>query len=140
MSQSILSSTQPLLSEARLGSLTLRNRVVMAPMTRSRAGAGEVPGDLAARYYSQRASAGLIITEATQVSPQGIGYIGTPGIYTPAQVDLVCSEYPSGSMGEDPQRSSRSARCGWQMEVPSATQAHRYSYKLGERDQRSGVY
>ena len=56
-------------------------------MTRSRAGAGQVPGTFAARYYTQRASAGLIVTEATQVSAQGIGYIGTPGIYTPAQVE-----------------------------------------------------
>lgn len=86
MSPPAHSFTQPLLSEARLGPYRLPNRVVMAPMTRSRAGAGEVPGDLAARYYAQRASAGLIVTEATQVSPQGIGYIGTPGIYTPAQV------------------------------------------------------
>ena len=86
MSTSGLSFTQPLLSEARLGPYTLPNRVVMAPMTRSRAGVGEVPGDLAALYYAQRASAGLIVTEATQVSPQGIGYISTPGIYTDAQV------------------------------------------------------
>lgn len=70
-----------------LGSLTLANRFVMAPLTRNRAGAGFVPGDLAAEYYRQRASAGLIISEATQISQQGQGYQDTPGIYAPAQVE-----------------------------------------------------
>ncbi len=62
------------------------NRVVMAPMTRNRAGPGNVPGPLNATYYAQRASAGLIISEATQVSPQGLGYPGTPGIHSAEQV------------------------------------------------------
>lgn len=70
-----------------LGSLTLANRIVMAPLTRNRAGAGFVPGYLAAEYYGQRASAGLIISEATQISQQGQGYQDTPGIYTQAQID-----------------------------------------------------
>ncbi|WP_454743599.1 alkene reductase [Cupriavidus necator] len=70
-----------------LGSLTLSNRVVLAPLTRNRAGAGFVPGELAATYYSQRASAGLLISEATQISRQGQGYQDTPGIYTQAQID-----------------------------------------------------
>lgn len=70
-----------------LGSLTLSNRIVMAPLTRNRAGAGFVPGEYAAEYYRQRASAGLIIAEATQVSQQGQGYQDTPGIYTAAQVE-----------------------------------------------------
>jgi N-ethylmaleimide reductase len=70
-----------------LGSITLANRIVMAPLTRNRAGAGFVPGDLAAEYYGQRASAGLIISEATQISRQGQGYQDTPGIYTQAQID-----------------------------------------------------
>lgn len=70
-----------------LGSMTLSNRVVMAPLTRNRAGAGFVPNELAATYYSQRASAGLLISEATQISQQGQGYQDTPGIYTQAQVD-----------------------------------------------------
>jgi N-ethylmaleimide reductase len=69
-----------------LGSLTLANRIVMAPLTRNRAGAGFVPGELAAEYYAQRASAGLIISEATQISQQGQGYQDTPGIYTTAQI------------------------------------------------------
>ena len=73
-------------SPFRLGELELRNRLVMAPMTRSRAIDGNVPNPLAATYYAQRASAGLIITEATQVSPQGVGYIRTPGIHSANQV------------------------------------------------------
>lgn len=70
-----------------LGALTLSNRIVMAPLTRNRAGADFVPGDLAVEYYSQRASAGLLIAEATQISQQGQGYQDTPGIYTSAQID-----------------------------------------------------
>lgn len=70
-----------------LGSLTLSNRVVLAPLTRNRAGAGFVPSEFAATYYGQRASAGLLICEATQISQQGQGYQDTPGIYTQAQID-----------------------------------------------------
>jgi N-ethylmaleimide reductase len=76
-----------LFSPVRIGELELPNRVLMAPMTRSRAGAGNVPTALNATYYAQRASAGLIISEATQVSPQGVGYPGTPGIHSDAQVE-----------------------------------------------------
>jgi len=75
-----------LFDEYQLGPMTLRNRIVMAPLTRSRAGKEEVPRELNAEYYRQRASAGLIISEATQVSQQGQGYLWTPGIYTPGQV------------------------------------------------------
>src|SRR5215475_7686880 len=78
--------TTDLFSPYRLGELELANRVVMAPMTRSRALAGNVPNPIAATYYVQRASAGLIVTEATQVSPQGVGYIRTPGIHSAEQV------------------------------------------------------
>ncbi|WP_043434631.1 alkene reductase [Cystobacter fuscus] len=82
-----MTNTTKLLSSYRLGRLELKNRVVMAPMTRSRALVdGNVPNPLAATYYEQRASAGLLITEATQVSPQGVGYIRTPGIHSPEQV------------------------------------------------------
>jgi N-ethylmaleimide reductase len=70
----------------QLGRYTLSNRVVMAPMTRSRAGAGLAPTELNAKYYAQRAGAGLQITEASQISPQGMGYVSTPGIYSPEQV------------------------------------------------------
>ncbi|MBB6193741.1 N-ethylmaleimide reductase [Sphingobium wenxiniae] len=69
-----------------LGGLTLTNRIVMAPLTRNRAGVGLVPSAFAADYYAQRASAGLLITEATQVSQQAQGYQDTPGLYTPEQI------------------------------------------------------
>jgi N-ethylmaleimide reductase len=78
-------SSVDLFSPFRLGPLELPNRVVMAPMTRNRAGPGNVPTDLNATYYAQRAGAGLIVSEATQVSPQGVGYPGTPGIHSAAQ-------------------------------------------------------
>ena len=71
----------------RIGELSLKNRVVMAPMTRNRANGDDAPHPLNARYYAQRASAGLIVTEASQVSPQGKGYPGTPGSYSPQQVE-----------------------------------------------------
>lgn len=69
-----------------LGSLSLPNRVWMAPLTRTRADAEGIPGELAATYYAQRASAGLMVTEATQISPMGKGYSNTPGIHAPEQV------------------------------------------------------
>ncbi len=71
-----------LLTEIKTGDLTLKNRIVMAPMTRSRA-PQTLATDLMAKYYAQRASAGLLITEGTQISEQGIGYPWTPGINTP---------------------------------------------------------
>jgi N-ethylmaleimide reductase len=67
--------------------LTLNNRIVMAPLTRTRTSAGDVPNSLMATYYQQRASAGLIVTEATDVSPRSKGYAWTPGIYTSAQIE-----------------------------------------------------
>jgi N-ethylmaleimide reductase len=73
-------------SPVRLGELALRNRVVMAPMTRNRAGPGDVPTTAMADYYRQRAGAGLIVTEGTQPSPTGKGYHRTPGILSDAQV------------------------------------------------------
>ncbi|MDD1698132.1 MAG: alkene reductase, partial [Methanoregula sp.] len=75
-----------LLSSYKLGDLTFHNRMVMAPMTRCRAIEGNIPGPLAVTYYTQRASAGLIITEGSQVSPQGVGFNRSPGIYSPEQV------------------------------------------------------
>jgi N-ethylmaleimide reductase len=71
----------------QVGPLTLPNRLVMAPLTRSRAAAGNVPTQLHALYYSQRANAGLIISEATQIAPEGQGYISTPGIHSKEQVE-----------------------------------------------------
>jgi N-ethylmaleimide reductase len=80
------SSTSPqLLSPVKVGDLQLKNRVVMAPMTRSRAGESRIANALMAEYYAQRSDAGLIITEATTISPQGNGWINTPGIYTDEQ-------------------------------------------------------
>jgi N-ethylmaleimide reductase len=76
-----------LFSPIQLGRYTLPNRIVMAPLTRNRAADGNVPHELNALYYEQRASAGLIITEASQVSPQGLGYPATPGIHDAAQVE-----------------------------------------------------
>jgi N-ethylmaleimide reductase len=75
-----------LLSPGRIGSLAVPNRLVMAPMTRSRAGAGGVPSELSIEYYAQRASAGLILTEGTAPSAQGLGYARTPAIDTAEQI------------------------------------------------------
>ncbi|MCX5577623.1 alkene reductase [Kaistia terrae] len=69
------------------GVLRLPNRIIMAPLTRSRAGTERVPNALMAEYYAQRANAGLIISEATSVSAQGVGYYGTPGIWSDEQVE-----------------------------------------------------
>lgn len=80
-------SIQTLLEPFQLGDCHLKNRLVMAPLTRRRAGEGNVPVDIMATYYAQRASAGLIIAEASQISLQGIGYMNTPGIHTPKQVE-----------------------------------------------------
>ncbi|SIT11569.1 alkene reductase [Paracoccus saliphilus] len=71
----------------QLGPLRLRNRVIMAPLTRSRAGAKRVPNALMAEYYRQRAGAGLILSEATSVTPMGVGYADTPGIWNEEQVE-----------------------------------------------------
>ncbi len=76
-----------LFSPGRIGMLPLPNRIVMAPMTRCRAVEGNVPGPLTAVYYVQRATAGLMITEGSQVSPAGVGFQRTPGIYSPEQVE-----------------------------------------------------
>lgn len=70
----------------QVGALTLPNRVIMAPLTRKRSGVERVPNSMMAEYYRQRAGAGLILSEATSVSPQGVGYWGTPGIWNDAQV------------------------------------------------------
>ena len=81
-------TTETLFTPVTLGALALPNRVVMAPMTRNRASSdGLVPTPLMAEYYRQRAGAGLIVAEATQVNAQSQGYPNTPGIHTAAQVD-----------------------------------------------------
>lgn len=70
----------------QLGDLLLPNRIIMAPLTRCRAEPGRIPGELMVEYYRQRASAGLIISEATAVTPMGVGYPDTPGIWSDDQV------------------------------------------------------
>ena len=71
-----------------IGDLTLKNRIIMAPLTRARAiGGARVPNALMAKYYEQRASAGLILSEATSVTPQGVGYADTPGLWSDEQVE-----------------------------------------------------
>lgn len=83
-----MSSLDSLFTPVRIGQLALPNRIVMAPMTRARSSQpGDVPNALNATYYAQRASAGLIVTEASQISPQGKGYSFTPGIHSDAQVE-----------------------------------------------------
>ena len=81
-----MNKTPTLFDPVQLGALALPSRIVMAPLTRCRAAEGNVPVALNAEYYRQRASAGMIIAEATSVSPQGFGYPNTPGIFTAAQV------------------------------------------------------
>jgi N-ethylmaleimide reductase len=81
-----MSTATKLFEPTKLGPITLPNRLVMAPLTRNRALAGLVPNPLAVEYYGQRASAGLLVSEATQVSQQGQGYQDTPGIYSKEQV------------------------------------------------------
>ena len=85
-----------------LGDLTLPNRLVMAPLTRNRAAEGDVARDITATYYAQRASAGLLISEGSQISHQGQGYLRTPGIYTPEQVAALAQGDRRGPQGRRP--------------------------------------
>ncbi len=89
-----------LFTPLKLGALQMRNRIVMAPMTRSRAGVDGMPTDIMVDYYRQRASAGLIISEGIAPSADGLGYCRTPGIYNRAQIDAWRAHHPC------------SARCG----------------------------
>lgn len=76
-----------LFTPVKFGALDLANRIIMAPMTRDRAGPGDVPTELMVEYYRQRASAGLIITEGVQPSREGKGYWRTPGIWSEEQIE-----------------------------------------------------
>ena len=76
-----------LLEPLKVGDHMLRNRIIMAPLTRQRSGVERIPNELMATYYKQRSSAGLILTEATSITPMGVGYEGTPGIWNDAQVE-----------------------------------------------------
>jgi N-ethylmaleimide reductase len=80
-------TTSKLFTSALLGQISLQNHIVMAPMTRNRATSDNIPGELQAKYYTQRAIAGLIITEGTSPSPNGVGYPRIPGIYNSAQIE-----------------------------------------------------
>jgi len=110
----------------KLGDLNLPNRIIMAPLTRSRAGAGRIANHLMAEYYAQRASAGLILSEATVVSPMGIGYDDTPGIWsleTGRRLEAhhaggctgrgAASSCSSGTWAAYPIRDFWTARCLW---------------------------
>lgn len=79
--------SDPLFQPLQAGAFTLPNRMVMAPLTRCRASAGRVPNAMMAEYYVQRSSFGMILSEATSISPQGVGYPNTPGIWSPEQVE-----------------------------------------------------
>ncbi len=79
--------SDPLLQPLRAGALLLPNRIVMAPLTRCRASAGRVPNKMMAAYYAQRATFGLILSEATAISPMGVGYPDTPGIWSDGQIE-----------------------------------------------------
>lgn len=79
--------SSPLFQPLQLGSLEIPNRIIMAPLTRCRASEGRIPNALMGKYYAQRATAGLIISEATSVTPRGVGYPDTPGIWSLAQVE-----------------------------------------------------
>src|SRR6478672_3086732 len=87
MQDTVAQNKPGLFTPVRVGPFALNNRIIMAPLTRSRAGPGNVPTQLNALYYAQRASAGLIIAEATQIAPEGQGYISTPGIHSADQVE-----------------------------------------------------
>ena len=83
-----MTTSTALFTPHTLGALQLANRIVMPPLTRARSSQpGDVPNAMMAEYYGQRASAGLVIAEATDISTQGKGYSNTPGVYTPAQID-----------------------------------------------------
>jgi N-ethylmaleimide reductase len=86
VSAEITTNEHALLRPVALGALAMRNRIIMAPMTRNRAGAGDVPAELAVEYYGARAGAGLIITEGTHPSRHGKGYARTPGLFTAEQL------------------------------------------------------
>ncbi|MGQ4274253.1 alkene reductase [Terrihabitans sp. B22-R8] len=79
-------SEEKLFLPTTIGDIDVSNRIVMAPLTRNRADEGQVPSDLAATYYAQRSSAGLIVSEGTQIRPDGQGYLDTPGIHSPEQI------------------------------------------------------
>ncbi len=85
-SHSIFPDTHMLFDTLKVGRLTLPNRILLAPLTRARAGLEHMPNDLMAEYYAQRASGGLLITECTMVAPDTSAFMTEPGIYSPEQI------------------------------------------------------
>ena len=135
-------SDRALFEPAQAGALRLANRIVMAPLTRDRAGPGLVPGPLTVEYYAQRATAGLIVAEATQVSAQAQGYADTPGCYTDDQVAgwrkvtdavhakggaIVVQLWHTGRMSHTSFQRDGQAPIG-----PSAIRAHAKTFLVGE--------
>ena len=133
-----MSTDSILLQPVSLGRLQLRNRIIMAPMTRSRAGDGDLVGPMQVTYYQQRASAGLIISEGVHPSPNGKGYCRTPGIFNAAQVEawrsvtdavhaegglMVCQIMHCGRVGHPDNKDS-----GTEMVAPSAIAAGEQIY------------
>ena len=113
------SDAPDLFTPLRLGKLELPNRIVLAPLTRNRAGPGNVPQAINTTYYVQRASAGLIITEASQISPQGVGYPATPGIRDRRGL----SEHPRHPLrgaGKGLEITQRGGTRGWRAHLPAA--------------------
>ena len=114
-----MTTNTDLFTPLQMGDLQLPNRIVLAPLTRNRAGEGNVPQSMNAEYYRQRASGGLLISEATQISPQGVGYPATP--YMQRVAIFFCS---SGMSAESRiPLCNRRAPCLW----------HRQPYSLPER-------
>src|SRR5690606_13014247 len=109
----------PLFDPTTLGDLPLKNRIVMAPLTRCRADAGGVPSELMAEYYRQRASAGLILSAATAVTPMGVGDPHTPGIWSAEQM-TGWSKAAARSPRPCTPPAARSS-CSWGTSVPSPT-------------------
>ena len=107
-------SAPSLFAPTRLGAIEVKNRIAMAPLTRSRAGMDGVQTPLAVQYYGERASAGLIITEATNITQQGRGYAYTPGLYSDAQVEawkpVTQAVHAAGEIGRASCR-ERVSRC-----------------------------
>jgi len=133
-------SEKSLFDSVRVGALALPNRIVMAPLTRNRAAEGNVPTEMMAAYYAQRASAGLIISEATQIRPDGQGYLDTPGVHSPEQIAgwrkvtdavhaaggrIVCQLWHVGRI------SHTSLLGGAQPVAPSAVRANSQTYLKG---------
>ena len=88
-----MNNVDVLFTPLKIGNLEIKNRIILAPLTRGRAGNSRMPNELMKEYYSQRASAGFMISEATSISEQANGWVGTPGIYTDEYPHKICFKY-----------------------------------------------